>query len=175
MASSATNNLFQIRLSRLGGTISGTSPVLAVPMGTAFEIVDKDPDTGVNRFALANGRAAGFVTREVRVGAGLTDSELVDQLMGLTLMETPFEAGKACSIEQATHIEAEGVDFVLSSGTGAITAGTAAGSKLSFLNGKFHVAQATEFAQFRLVQQMTPDIAGNVRIYVEEIEGYLVP
>src|SRR4051812_9205638 len=121
---------FQIRRSN-PDTKSGLLPNVAVPRGTALKYLSKDPATGENTLTLADGLANGFVTRDIQQSAGLTDSNLVDQLMGLTPItatgdvETPFEATKPGSIENVIEYEAEGSDFVLSSGTGAITAGTA--------------------------------------------------
>lgn len=168
--------LFIVRRSE-PGTISGVLPAAtAMPIGTALYISAKDADTGENTFALAAGRANGFVSREVRTTKGSTDAELVDQLVGLPMLETPFEAGKPGSIESnVTEVECEGSDYIFGSGTGQITADTAAGTLLSFTAGKFYVAQQDDFAQWRLVKQMTPETVGNTRIYVEKVEGYKVP
>lgn len=168
--------LFVIRRSRPGVNVSGVLPNAAFSMGTALKITSKDADTGENTFSLATGLADGFVTRDVRQSTGSTDAELVNMAMGLTAgdsgNEMPFTAGKSGTIEFADAIEVEGVDFILTSGTGLINGSTAADTKLSFYNGKFYVAQTNDIAQFRVVAQMTPYVAGNVRIYVEAIEGY---
>jgi hypothetical protein len=154
------------------GTISGILPSTAMPMGKALYISAKDADTGENTFALASGRADGFVTREVRTTLGSTDAELVDKSMGLDLFETPFEVSKPGSIEFADALEVEGSDFIYGSGTGQITSETTGGTVLSFYNGMFRVAQSSEYGQFLLVKQMTPETVGNTRIYVERINGY---
>jgi hypothetical protein len=157
------------------GTISGILPATEMPMGKALYISAKDADTGENTFALASGRADGFVTREVREDVGSTDAELVDKSMGLALFEMPFQVSKPGSIEFADALEVEGSDFIFGSGTGEVTADTAAGTKLSFVSGKFYVAQAGDYAQYILVKQMTPETEGDTRIYVEKIHGYVVP
>jgi hypothetical protein len=167
--------LFLIRRGR-AGTISGILPATAAVIGRAMKIGSKDAATGENTFVVADGHCHGFLTRSSRVGKGSTDAELVDASMGLDLDETPFEVSKPGSIEFAEAIEVEGTDYILTSGTGQITADTTAGTKLSFdSSGKFIEAQAADYAQFMLVAQMTPVTTGNVRIYIEAIEGYVVP
>jgi hypothetical protein len=174
------NSNFEIRRRGDGGTISGTLPATALPIGIALMYGSKDADTGENTFILATNKANGFLTRASRVGAGLTDSELAFPASptGGETLETPFEAGKPGSIEKATELELEGLDYINATGTGAVTSTTVAGTKLSFLNGKVCEAQTGQFAQYRLVKQMTP-VNGTasstyIRIYIEEIEGVLV-
>lgn len=157
-------------------TLQGILPNAAYPVGTAFKVASVDAGTGERTFALASGVADGFVMRDVRVpedginGNPRTDTEILYN-QGL---EVAFTGGRHGTLEWGSEIEAEGDDNVLSSGVGAIDTNTAVGSKLSFLNGKFRVAQTNEYAQFRLVAQMTPKTEGETRIKVSEIEGYLV-
>lgn len=157
--------------------IQGILPNAAYPVGTAFKVASVDADTGERTFALASGVADGFVMRDVRVpsdginGNPRTDTEILYN-QGL---EVAFTGGRHGTLEWGEEVEVEGTDLILTSGTGAITTGTAVGTKLSFLNGKFRVAQSAEYAQFRLVAQMTPITVGQVRIKASEIEGYLVP
>jgi hypothetical protein len=170
----ATN--FEIRRS-LPGTISGLLPAsTAMPVGTALMISAKDAGTGINTFALAAGKLTGFVTKEVRTTPGLSADEIAFGLSTYTSGEiaTPFEAGKAGSVELAAELEVEGSDYIFGSGTGAITAATTAGTILSFTGGKFYVAQATDWACYKLLKQMTPVNGGACRIYVEKVEGYVV-
>lgn len=158
-------------------TLQGILPNAAYPVGTAFKVASVDPDTGARTFALASGVADGFVMREIRVPAdGINGNPRTDtEILYNQGLETPFTAGREGTLEWGSEIEAEGTDYLLTSGTGTITGGTAVGAKLSFLNGKFRVAQSGEYAQFRVVAQMTPITAGQVRIKASEIEGYLVP
>lgn len=158
-----------------GRTISGILPATAAVVGTPMMISSKDADTGQNTFVVADGRADGFLTRASRSDVGSTDAELVDASMGIDLGETPFEVSKDGSIEFAEAIEVEGSDYILGSGTGALTSSTAAGTKLSFASGKFIEAQTADYAQYILIAQMTPVTSGNTRIYVEAIKGYVVP
>jgi hypothetical protein len=174
------NALYQVR--REGrGTISGlTLSTWAKPIGTAVMITGKDADTGINTFGLAEGRADGFLTQAVRLLPGMTDAEGFNASLGLTAGDDgDFQghsvAGGAASADLPAELEVEGSDYVLGSSGSAITADTAVGTKLSFDQGRFSVAATGEFAQYRLVKVMTPVTSGNVRIYVQEIEGYLVP
>ena len=177
----ALNSLFEIRRVKPGGTISGLMPASALPIGTPMVISAKDADTGENTFAVAAVRADGFLTRAVRTTEGATDAELANESVGLTAGDNgdfvrPFVGGKPGSIEQALELEVEGTDYLtVSTGTGGISTLTAAGTKLSFASGKFRVAQSNDLAQYLLIKQMTPTVAGNVRIYVKAIEGYNVP
>lgn len=170
---------FEIRRS-LPGTISGILPAIALPIGKPLKIGSKDADTGINTFVVAAGRADGFLTKFSRVGEGATDAELANESLGLGAGEDgnfvrPYVAGQPGSIELASEIECEGADYIYGSGTGQVTSATAADTKLSFTNGLFYVAQSGDQAQWQLVKQMTPETAGQTRIYVKAIEGYLVP
>lgn len=177
-----TSTLFEIRRAGPGGTISGTLPATAMVLGTALEITAKDADTGINTFSLASGRADGFVTKDVRTTEGLNAEEIAFGLNGYTTSGgstgeamTPFTVSKPGSVDSLPlELEVEGSDHILGSGTGAITTNTAADTILSFTNGKFYVAQSTDWAQYRLVKQMTPTVSGNTRIYVQKIDAYVV-
>ncbi len=166
----------------VGATISGTLPATAYPIGTPLKISDINADTLQKTLVLASGRSDGFMTRASRVGPGLTDSELVDQSFGLLLAETPFEAGKEGSIEQAQALVVCGdgtnalseTNYCKGSSTGALTSGTAAEAKLSFTNGLFYVAQTGDWASYRVVKQLTPLTGETFRLYLEKIEGYIV-
>ncbi len=173
--------LFEIRRHCTGGTISGTLPSTAMVVGTALEITSKDADTGINTFSRANGRADGFVTRAVRTTEGLNAEEIAFGLNEYTTasgstgeLATPFTVSKPGSIEMADELEVEGGDYILGTGTGAVTDQTAADTVLSFSDGKFYEAQTADWAQYRLVKQMTPNTAGNARLYVKKIEAYVV-
>ena len=174
------NSNFEIRRSAATpGTISGVLPAATtLVVGTPLMISAKDADTGVNTFAKATARYDGFLTKAARTTPGLSADELAFGLVTYTThageIATPFEAGKDASIERAEALELEGDDYILGSGTGAITADTAAETILSFISGKIYVAQSTDWACFRLVKQMTAVNGGACRIYVESIAGYKV-
>jgi hypothetical protein len=170
---------FEVRREGVIPTTSGLTPSgNAIKIGIALAVSAKDADTGANTFSLASGRTDGFLTREVQTGIGLSDTELA---FGANRTDydsgdpgTPFTAGAEGSIKLHEELEVEGSDYIFGSGTGAITTGTSADTLLSFTNGKFYVAQATDWAQYRLVKQMTPLTAGNTRIYVKKVEAHVV-
>ena len=162
-------------------TLSGILPATAYPVGKPMMIGSVDADTHATTFVIASGRCDGFLTRASRVTTEQGDAEVAtagnprtptEQLMGWG-QETPFIAGKEGSIEKADALDVEGSDYIYKSGTGSITTGTAVDTKLSFIAGKFREAQTGEIAQFRLAAQLTPETAGDVRIRVEAIEGYV--
>lgn len=158
----------------MGDNISGILPAEAQPIGRALMIDSIDADTGERTFVVAEGKCDGFMTRASRTTVGLTDSE---QLYGLatddTGGETPFTVGERGSIEVADALEVEGTDYIVISGTGAITSGTAVDTALSFSGGKFYVAQPDDYAQYLLKGVMTEETEGNLRISVERIKGDL--
>jgi hypothetical protein len=168
---------------RLGGaeTISGILPAVALPVGLALMISDRDADTGALTLAKADGMADGFLTREVRavtdgdrptdVANPRTDTEI---LFGFGL-ESPFLAGREGSIERLEAVEVEGLEYIMTSGPNAIDDQTAEGTELSFEEGRFCVAAADQYAQFRLVKHMTPEAEDGIRIYVEMLRGAKVP
>lgn len=106
---------------------------------------------------LADGTApiAGFVTRPVLVGGPtLGDAIFPNRL------ELPFQDGQPISLEQAEQVSAEGYDPLgingnLYSGTGnggsaTITAATPTGTKISFYNGQFCVANTGQYYEWML-------------------------
>ena len=168
-------NLFEI--TRPGGqTTQGILPNVAASVGVAFMVSSVDADTGARTLALANGKADGFLVRDVRVptdginGNPRTDAEILYN-EGL---EVPFTGGREGTLEWGSEVEAEGTTYLLTSGTGALSTGTAADVHCSFKNGRFYEAQSGDTAQFRVVAQMTPINSGAVRIKFAEVAGYLV-
>ena len=112
----------------------------------------------------------GHLTRMVRVG-GLT---LVDRVFGVTSetpvgVEAPFTAGQECTLEKAKEIEAEGSAYLVLSGTGALAANTAVGTNLSFNSGYLGITQTGQTPNYVLTAQLTPSVAGTVRIRAEKL------
>jgi hypothetical protein len=159
------------------GTVSGVLPSATHPIGRPLKISAIDADTGEKTFVVADGWADGFCMKAIRedsTAIGRTDTE---QLYGLAPDDSggqiPYRAGFHGSIEMAEALEVEGSDYIVSTGTGAIYAGTAADTLLSFTAGKFCQVQSTQRAQYRLVAQLTPNTSGAVRISVEILKGDL--
>jgi len=110
----------------------------------------------------------GFVDRDVVTGG----PSVVDRA-GLFpgRIELPYTTGLECTLEQADAVEAEGSNYLVLSGTGAISSGTAINTKLSFSGGKFYVAQTNDTAYYLLAGLPTPETAGNVRIFATRINN----
>lgn len=130
------------------GTANGT---VTAPRGLALMTSATNPEALVP----ASGTGfVGFITRRVVVG-GLTPFErAIGGVVSVTPegLEAPYTDGLEVTAELAQTVECEangtnssGFSYYVTSGTGAITAGTAAGSKLSFNGlGQFYVAQGTD-------------------------------
>jgi hypothetical protein len=163
---------FLIRRSSPNDYVSGILPAGAAVIGTAYKISTKDAATGINTFALADGDGfTGFITKPVRTTAGLSDVEIAFNMVSTYSsgeIMTPYEQSKPASVEEALDLEVEGPDNVLttSGATGAVTALTSVGTRLSFAAGKFYVAQSGDLAYYKLIAQMTPTEGGDVRIFV---------
>jgi len=165
---------FEIRRSK-DGTISGTLPAGALPYGQPLMISAVDPDTAVNTFVIADGKCDGFLTRASAVGSGLTTDEHFFGIYRDDTIETPFEAGHAGSIDDAqyvTEIEAEGASYLKLSSTGLLSGSTAADTEISFDVGLFYVAQTGDVVQYKVRAQMTPKVAGQVRIRFYKTRSY---
>lgn len=115
----------------------------------------------------------GFLTRRVVVG-GL--SPLERAMIAATGIpgpisatpvgiESPFVDGQEVTVRLAEEIEAEGVGYLASGVTGALTSETAVGEKLSFYEGKLRSAQSGDVTYFTLTaNNLTPNTSSNLRI-----------
>lgn len=142
---------------------------LAVARGTALQR-DSGQSTPLDRpqAMLASGAALGFAKRDVVVGGPTIleradvwpgHAENPDSVNGMITLDPPYEA-----------YEAEGNNYLLLSGTGALASNTAIGSYISFLNGKARVAQSGDTPQYRLSAIMVSvNTAGSVRCLFEKI------
>lgn len=191
--------LHQIRRG-IGHTISGTLPSTPMPIGTPLGYASVNVASLEKVFGLANGCAnfksgtagwvavQGFQSRDSRGYPGLNDTEM---LFGFGL-ETPFYAGTDGSIEPASDIEVEGVQYVLSSAvtawpdgtttnlaacisSNALTTGSAVGTELTLANGLFAAAASGDYVSHLLLAQLTPVTTGNIRIFASAITGYHKP
>jgi hypothetical protein len=114
----------------------------------------------------------GHLTRQVKVG-GLS---ITDRWFGMTSetpvgVESPFVAGQEVTIQKAKEIEAEGSDYLVLSGTGAIAADTAVGTNLSFYNGYLRQTQNEEVPNYVLTAHLAPMTPGGIRIRAERVSG----
>jgi len=104
----------------------------------------------------------GHLSQPTKVGG-----PTLDDLTWPDLYSQPVAVGGQVTLDRFQEIEAEGPAFILQSGTGALTSGTAIGTLLSVKAGVLHVVQAGENATHRLTQVLTPETAGNVRIVAD--------
>lgn len=115
----------------------------------------------------------GFVTRPVSTDGAHTppdgsDPNLYqDMAFQDSRIEFPFKAGGNVSIEKADAVEVESPDNLLDSGTGAVSDSSPVGTKLSFVDGKFYIAQGSDIVYYTLTAQLDPEEAGKVRILAE--------
>lgn len=113
----------------------------------------------------------GHLTRRVVTG-GLS---IVDRVFGVTSdtpvgVEAPFTTGQEVTVEKAHEIECEGSDYLVLSGTGAISNATPVPSNLSFKDGKLRLSQAGELVNYLLTaNNLTPNTAGNLRLRAEKV------
>jgi hypothetical protein len=120
--------------------------------------------TNPEQFDLAAGNSfIGHLTRRV-VQGGLT---LSDRVFGVTSaapvgLESPFSDGDAVTVERAEEIECEGPNYLMLSGTGAVSSGTTVPQSLSFFTGRLRVAQAGDVVVYTLTaNNLTPTDDGN--------------
>lgn len=132
----------------------------AAKRGVAIQADTTTPSKG----ALATGDYLGFLTRDV-----VATLDVAERAVWPGRLELPFIAGGQVSIERADAIEAEGTDYLVTSGTGALAAETSLGTDLSFASGKLRVKQSGDRAVFKLREVQTPEVAGNLRIFAEAI------
>lgn len=138
---------FEITIPAACGNQTGLLQV-AAPRGLALGYLAGVGNSNI--YNLASGtNFVGFVTRDVTVlGATLEDRifgrSSIAPLYASIGPEFPDKAGTMVTTEQAEEVEAEGALNVLTSGTGLLSAATTVGTNLSFREGKFSVAQASD-------------------------------
>jgi len=136
-------NQFDIRRPYEGWRLSRVTDVaMACPRGTAFGY----DATTADKIVLAGGKNfLGFVMREVVVGGpGLPDHVYPNRL------ELAYASGQEASLEKADEVEAEGSNFLVLSGTGALANNTAVDTQISFNNGKFYIAQTGDIPFYKV-------------------------
>lgn len=167
------NTTFDIVRGHPGFPQSGTLNFAAdrgMPMGAA--IGDSSASAADdNSFELAGWTTAGqnflgFLERDCTVaGPTLADHVYPGRL------ELPYKVGQKVTLIKAAAVEAEGLDRIMTSGTGLLSSSTAVGTKISFRAGKFAAAQSGEIAYFTLAaNNLTPSEAGALRMRFEAVE-----
>lgn len=150
---------FQIRRLSPHSRVSINIP-FAAPRGTAIQVDTTTPANG----ALATADYVGFLTRDV-----VASLDVSERAIWPGRLELPTLVGEQATLERADAIEVEGADYIVLSGTGAITGGTTLGTELSFAGGKLRQKQASDRAIFKLREFVTPLTGGNLRLFAEAI------
>lgn len=149
---------------------------IAANRGTPIARDESDSTNVPPRGKLAGAVGAlGFLVRDVVLGgptlvdrAGIWPErtgggELPDMVSGTTSLD-PVAAIEA--------FECEGEEFLVLSGTGALSSGTAIETKLAFNGGKLRVAQSADTAQYKLsAKPAVQEAANTLRILAERING----
>lgn len=117
---------------------------------------------GTAEFKKATGTRAFFLERDVLSEADFNTGALQRALLPMDTLLSPEKVGTFVTARAAQEIEVESLDLVLTSGTGAISSGTAAGTELSFDRGKLRVKQSGDELAGWLREQITPEDSGNV-------------
>lgn len=112
---------------------------------------------------LATGVRPYHIERDVKAEISLEEHVFMPNIL------TPVKLGTEVSARRVTQLEVEGADYIVKSGTGAITTGTAAHTELGMTDGKYRVKQSGDELAGRLRAQLTPEEDGDVRILVEAV------
>jgi hypothetical protein len=157
-------SLFDIKVRSSRPNRSLLTPAAAAERGVAF--IEDVASPGTAKLADGTLPIVGFLSQKSTV-AGPT---IQDQVMpGRT--QLPVKAGDEASFEYAEEVEAEGSTYL----DAALISSHANGTKCSFVAGKFKAAATTQVAEFVVVENMTPEVAGNVRLRLQRIEGAVTP
>lgn len=117
------------------------------------------PATGVAGFQLERDVVGN--TTEAEQNARLLDAYTP---VGFT---KPYLLGATVSARRIRRMEAEGADVILTSGTGAVSSGTAANTALGYSAGRLRVKQGSDEIAFILRAQLTPEDPANFRLLLE--------
>lgn len=161
-------------------TITGTNQ----PIGEFYDYDSTDKTLG----ALANGRAAGFLSMGVYSAAMTYEQRELDYLPDFgksgekfTLQNVPIdgEIEVECALAKAYNATQNMTTPVLlvTTGTGALSASTAQGTLCSYKNGRIYVAQSGDHAEWEVIDAArTPLVAdANIRIVFRRVQGANIP
>lgn len=161
-------NLFEIKRRSNKPPVPMKAPVAAAPRGLAIMVDPNDttddfPKQGIAAAAFA----LGFLPKDVTAdGASLT--ERIGVFPGRIELEA--KVGDEIDLDPLPEAyECEGSQYILTSGTGAITSGTALGTLISFVDGKARVKQTNDVAQYSLQGKPAAEVNGNLRLYLERL------
>lgn len=134
----------------------------AAVRGVAFQ---ESATAGTAELADGTKPIAGFMTRDSVVGG-----PVLGDIVYPGRLELPFATGEEGTFEFAEEVELEGSQFVDASLTGS----NALKVGVMFTAGKAALATSTHFVEFMLVENMTPEVVGNVRVRLRTTPGYIM-
>ncbi len=136
--------------------IHGVCDFLAV----AGNGVVRDPNN-VEALIPATGTRAYLLTRDVVATRSIEDMVVPQGVVYPTVKGEPGTARKV------TQAEIEGTDLLITSGTGALSNGTAVNTELGWYSGRLRAKQSGEEIAGWVRGQLTPLEGGTVRLMVE--------
>lgn len=83
---------------------------------------------------------------------------------------TPVLVGHEATATRVRAIEVEGAEYLIQSGTGAVTTGTAAQTELEWFTGKLRVRQGTNAIAGKIDLQLTPEEGAGPRLRVTLVD-----
>lgn len=184
MESQAFLTTFEVVVEGNEEPISGVLPDTAQVIGAPLFISATDADTGQRTFAVGASGVnkmdkpfAGLIMRASQLVATAIGSTANNLLFGLAetggALDTPYQVSKPGSVKRYKEIVVEGTDYLdVATSNYAISSTTAVGTQLTFHTGKWAVCYDTtdDFVYGRLMAQLTPITAGNVRIRIQLVE-----
>lgn len=157
-------SLFDIKVRSTRPNRSLLTPAAAAERGIAF--IEDVAAPGTAKLSDGSLPMVGFLSQKVTV-AGPT---IQDQVMpGRT--QLPVKAGDEASFEYADEVEAESSVYL----DAALIAAHTNGTRCTFAAGKFVATSTGKYAEWVVVQEVTPEVAGNIRLRLQRIEGVLTP
>lgn len=83
---------------------------------------------------------------------------------------TPVKVGLQATATRVRTIEVEGAEFLIQSGTGAVSSGTAAQTELEWFTGKLRVRQGTNAIAGKVDLQLPPEEGAGPRLRVTLVD-----
>lgn len=159
-----STNVFQITRA-LDGNVASALVNFVAPLGLGVQFDPTKPSNFGSltaEFVPATSTKAFFLQRQV-----MTDVPL-DYSIFFKDFVHPEKVGNRVTGRIAQEIIVEGLDLVVTSGTGAISGSTAANTALGMYHGRWYVKQGGDEVAGILREQITPDDVTNVcRLRIE--------
>ena len=151
-----------------------------LPKGTWLAPVAPDNDS---QAVLASGYSYGFMTQDLSLEGHTSLQSYKDRMIGK--FDLPISQGQNVSLRRPNNnaiMEFRGTgtaqpgNLVCTSGTGSLSASSARGAKLSFLNGCIRTAQSGDIAQLILLdaEDVVIDGVTNLQIRVQRYDAGVI-